>query len=190
MGLLLGFQSGPGKGGREGLEPTAAWATIVKQDALAAKQVAAELGLSTIWSWGWGTFNAAGADDDKPAAACVYLWTHDPSLCDGPSVAGAGFDASLTVGQIILPAGAQCSTDLGPLSTAAVDRLVGVTGDPTLALSAVLTGIVFERLGGSVSAADLVRAEELLVAGGFGGSLTAYEAELASRSLDRAIARR
>jgi hypothetical protein len=188
LGLLLGFQSGPGKGGREGLAPTSAWTTIVKQDALAAKHVAAELGLSTIWSWGWGTFNAAGADPDKPAAACVYLWTRNPSLCDGPSVAGEGFDPSLTVGQIILPAGAQCSTDPGVLSTAAVDRLTGVTGDTSLALSALLTGIVLERLGGAVSPADVARAEELLVAGGFGGNFAAYEAELASRGLDRTIA--
>ena len=40
--------------------------------------------IATVWSWGWGTFNAAGADPDKQAAACVFLWTRDASLCDGP----------------------------------------------------------------------------------------------------------
>ncbi len=88
LALVLGFQSGPGKGGREGLQPSHAWLEIVKQDTLAARQVASELGVGSIWSWGWGTFDAAGADVDKPRAACVYLWTRDPTLCDGPQVAG------------------------------------------------------------------------------------------------------
>src|SRR5581483_8025215 len=74
LGLMLGFQSGPGTGGREGLKPSSAWFDVVKWQALAAKEVAQELGLASVWSWGWGTFNTAGADPDKAAAACVYLW--------------------------------------------------------------------------------------------------------------------
>ena len=52
IGLVLGFQSGPGKGGREGLQPTSAWLRFVKLQTLAAKQVAGELGLGTLISWG------------------------------------------------------------------------------------------------------------------------------------------
>ena len=43
VALELQFQSAPGEGGRQGLEPTAAWLEFVKLEALAAKQVAREL---------------------------------------------------------------------------------------------------------------------------------------------------
>jgi hypothetical protein len=189
LGLLLGFQSGPGKGGREGLRPTSAWLEIVKRDALAAQQVARELGLATIWSWGWGTFNAAGADPDKPVAACVYLWARDPSLCDGLAAAGPGFDASLTEGQIMLPGGVQCSTSIGTIPLSAAEDIAGVTGDRGSALTALLTQLVYERYGAGVSRSDLDRGEAAVVDGGFGGDWQAYEAELAARGLNRKIAR-
>ena len=78
---------GRGTGGREGLEPAARWFEVAKWQALAARQVAAELGLAHIWSWGWGTYNSDGADADKPGAACVWLWARDRSLCDAPATA-------------------------------------------------------------------------------------------------------
>ena len=73
LGLMLGFQSGIGFAGREGLQPTDSWLEIVKLETLAARQVAGELGIASVWSWGWGTFDSAGADADKPIAACTYL---------------------------------------------------------------------------------------------------------------------
>ena len=76
----------------------------MKLEALAAKQVAAETKIQGVWSWGWPSFSAAGNDPDKAAAACVYLWARDPKLCDGPKLAGAAFNTSLTEGQISLPA--------------------------------------------------------------------------------------
>ena len=76
---------------------------------LAVKQVSREIPLATIWSWGWGEWAAADRDPDKPAAACVYLWTRNPSLCAGPSMAGPEFDRSLTEGQLRLPGGTQCT---------------------------------------------------------------------------------
>ena len=85
LGVVLGFQSGPGAGGREGLQPSEQWFRFTKLYTLAAKRIAAEFGIATVWSWGWGTFNTAGADPDKQAAACVFLWTRDASLCDGPA---------------------------------------------------------------------------------------------------------
>ncbi len=134
LGLMLGFQSGPGKGGREGLKPSYKWFDIVKRDALAAKQVARELPISSIWSWGWGTFDEAGADPDKPRTACVYLWTRDQGLCDAPAVAGSRFNASLLEGQIILPVGVQCRTGAGPIRSAAVDTLVPAAGSRDLSV--------------------------------------------------------
>src|SRR2546427_502620 len=71
IGFVLGFQSGPGAGGREGLQPSSAWFEFTKLYTLAAKQVAAEFGIATVWSWGWGTFNVAGADPDKQAEQAI-----------------------------------------------------------------------------------------------------------------------
>src|SRR6266511_4146375 len=84
------------------------WLETIKWQALAARQVASELRFPTIWSWGWGEWGGGSVDPDKPAAACVYLWTRNPSLCDGPKAAGPGFNTSRTDGQINLPSGVQC----------------------------------------------------------------------------------
>ena len=188
IGLLLGFQSGAGKGGREGLRPRQAWLEVVKLDALAARQVGAEEGIGSIWSWGWGTFGPGSEDRDKAAAACVYLWTRDPSLCDGLAAAGPGFDASLTEGQIALPPETHCTLEAGQIKTAVVDQLAAVTGDRRVALTALFARLVQSLAAGSVSEADTVRAEETVVAQGFGGSWEAYEAELARRGASRTIA--
>ena len=109
VALELQFQSAPGQGGRQGLQPKAAWLEIVKLEALAAKQVAADTHVEGVWSWGWPSFSVAGVDPDKQAAACVYLWARDAALCDGPAVAGADFDSSRSEGQIALPAGVRCT---------------------------------------------------------------------------------
>ncbi len=90
VALQLQFHSSPGLGARAGLEPASAWLELVKLEALAAKQVAKEFKIAGVWSWGWASFNPnATPDPDKPAAACVWLWARDPSLCDGPAAAGA-----------------------------------------------------------------------------------------------------
>jgi hypothetical protein len=189
LGLLLGFQSAQGRGGREGLEPREAWLEVVKQDVLAARTVAAELGLGSVWSWGWATFGPEGADPDKPAAACVYLWARDPSLCDGPAMAGPGFNASLTVGQLDLPPGIQCQTGAGPIRTRDVDRLAAVLGSPRDALTALLGRLVYRREGGPVTVADLEEARARVVARQFGGDAAAYASFLGQVGLDAASAR-
>ena len=189
LALVLGFQSGPGKGGREGLQPSQAWLEIVKQDTLAARQVASELGVRSIWSWGWGTFDVAGADVDKPRAACVYLWTRDPTLCDGPQVAGPGFNASLTLGQIRLPPGRQCTTEVGPIETTSVEELETAFGNRQEALTALLNRLIYLNGDADPSSADLAYAEQAVVGRGFGGDSTAYEAALAELDLSVTSAR-
>jgi hypothetical protein len=189
LGLLLGFQSTPGAGGREGLEPRAAWLEIVKQDVLAARQVVAELRLSSIWSWGWGTFGPESADPDKPRAACVYLWTRDPTFCDGIAAAGPGFNASLTAGQIILPEGVHCETGAGSITEAALEELAAVTGNRQAALTALLNRLLYLGEGVDVSPAELDHAEASLVARHFGGDAAAYQAALAGAGLSPALAR-
>jgi len=136
IGIFLGFHTNPGQGGREGLKPAAAWFDTIKWQVLAIKQVSRELQLATIWSWGWGEWAPGDRDPDKPAAACVYLWTRDHSLCAGPGMAGPGFEPSLTEGQLIFPYGVQCKTPWGELRSGEIaertvaDRL----GDEEVAL--------------------------------------------------------
>ena len=93
IGIALGFQSGAG--GRMGLA-AAPWFDIVKREALATRQVAGELSLASVWSWGWAAFPGNRADPATKRAACVYLWTREASFCNGPAAAGAGFDRSLS----------------------------------------------------------------------------------------------
>jgi hypothetical protein len=93
IGLALGFHSG--RGGRSGLSASR-WFGVVKREALAARQVAGELALDSVWSWGWARFAGMPKDPAKEAAACVYLWARNPSLCNAPTVAGRGFDSSRT----------------------------------------------------------------------------------------------
>jgi hypothetical protein len=92
VGVVLGFQKGVG--GRMGLAARP-WFDVVKLETLATKQVAGELSLASVWSWGWATFPGSRADAATERAACVYLWTRDAGLCDGPAAAGKGFDRSL-----------------------------------------------------------------------------------------------
>ena len=186
LGVVLGFQSGPGAGGREGLRPSNAWFEFAKLYTLAAKRVAAEFGLATVWTWGWGTFNVAGADPDKQATACVYLWTRDPNLCDAPAAAGADFVPSLTEGQIALPGGVQCSLDGKMMRQTDLSRLTAVTHDRGVAFT-----ILFDRLaaGGLVSVDRVRQAEQAIVDGSFAGSRPAYNAALAKAGANVYVAR-
>ena len=142
IALQLQFNTSPGLGARAGLQPASAWFEIVKLEALAAKQVVQEFKIAGIWSWGWANFNAnATPDPDKPAAACVWLWARDPTLCDGPTAAGAGFNASLTDGQVALPPTARCVLPEGTIDRRAISRLTALTGD-----SGYATSVLFEQL--------------------------------------------
>jgi hypothetical protein len=185
LGLILGFHSKPGTSGREGLQPVGAWLEFVKLNALAARQVSAELGLGSIWSWGWGTFDAAGADPDKPLAACAYLWTRDQTLCDAPS--RAPFDTSLVDGQLVLPEGIQCAFPTGLVSEAAVSRLARFAGSRRVALTALVTRRALRRAV-RVWPRDVARAERSLVTNRYGGSYARYRRALAGRGLSRADA--
>jgi hypothetical protein len=175
VALELQFQSAPGQGGRNGLQPKAAWLEIVKLQALAAKQVAAETKIQGVWSWGWPSFSVAGVDPDKPAAACVYLWARNSRLCDGPALAGAAFDASLTEGQIILPAQARCT--LGPrrILKSDVARTAQITGDRDSAATALLQREVL-RTESPVDPITVLAAEHAIVRDRFGRSVARYRA--------------
>jgi len=181
VALEMQFTSSPGLGARAGLEPADAWLEVVKLEALAAKQVASEFKLQGVWSWGWAVFSAtATPDPDKATAACVWLWVvHGESICDAPRVAGAGFDASLTEGQLTLPAGVRCTfANGGTILRNAVARLTRLTGDPGYAASVLLEEQTLAA-NTDVAPADVLSAERSVIAAGFGGSSPNFRQALA-----------
>jgi hypothetical protein len=188
LGIVLGFQSAPGAGGREGLRPAQAWFEVVKWQVLSARQVAREHRVGTVWSWGWAAYSARGEDPDKSAAACVYLWTRAPAFCNGPRAAGPGWNASRQDGQIILPATQKCRVGRRGLSAASVAALHRVTGDRDVALSVLLARLV-ESDQARVGAARVLAAERAVVAARFGGSRGAYVAALRRAGATVSVAR-
>jgi hypothetical protein len=189
LGFVLGFQSGAGAGGREGLQPSSSWFEFAKLYTLAAKRIAAEFHVATVWTWGWGTFNTAGADADKPAAACVYLWTRDPSLCDGPAAAGKSFEDSLTEGQLdALSKGVQCSLDGRVMYQSDLSRMAAVTRDRDVAFTILFDRLV-ARAFGRASPTAIAEAEQAIVDGSFVGSRKAYRRSLARGHANTVVAR-
>jgi hypothetical protein len=188
VALELQFQSAAGQGGRQGLQPKAAWLEIVKLEALAAGQVAADMKISGIWSWGWPSFSVAGDDPDKPAAACVYLWARDRQLCDAPQLAGVPFDTSLTEGQIALPGGVRCALGKQRILKADVARAAALTGDLGSAASALLQRAVL-RAQEPVDPVTVLSAERAIVRDRFERSVTRYRAALAAAHVSVSDAR-
>jgi hypothetical protein len=185
---MLGFMSTTTlKVGRDGLQPAQAWFDVVKWQALAARQVAQELRFSTIWSWGWKSYS--GPDDpDFGRAACVWLWTRAPALCNGPGAAGRGWNTSTTEGQLVFPPGTQCTVGNARVTDASISRLEALTDDREVAYSAAFARTVESGIV-HVSPSDVTRAERALIANRFGGSRRAYKAAVARAHVSVAIVR-
>ena len=177
VGLMISFATTQGFGGRSGLQPAEAWYEVSKWQSLAAQQVAAETGIASVWSWGWGEWNAAEQDPDKPYALCSWLWARSPALCDAPK-AISGFNASLVQGQLsVLRSGTQCLVGLQTLPTSAIDQLSQVTGDRETAYSALYERLV-ENAAFPVQPADVLAAERAVIRQEFRGSRALYVAAL------------
>jgi hypothetical protein len=188
IGVMIGFQTGAGAGGREGLKPRSRWFDVAKWQAFAAQQVARELHFAHVWSWGWAQRNARSADPDKTYAACVWLWARDPALCDAPGILGRELDPDRRAGQIDLPAGVRCVYGETPVTAANVATLAKVTGDRELALTALISRLI-ERDRTSVAPSEIIAAERRIVASRFRGSGSAYRAALAEAGATVAVAR-
>ncbi len=188
LGLMLGFQSERGFGGREGTAPASAWFEVVKLETLAARTVAGETGISTVWAWGWGTFGASGNDPDKWIAACSWLWTRDHALCDAPAAAGADFDTDLSAGQIVLPPGQQCSIGGDAITTAEIDALARLTGDRDVAFTALLQRLVQRSATSAIPDSVVADAEKAIILTRFRGVRTLYEQALARAGIGDAVA--
>ena len=188
VGLMIGFQTGAGAGGREGLQPRSRWFDVAKWQAFAAEQVSRELHLTHVWSWGWAQRNERSNDPDKTYAACVWLWARDPGLCDAPDLLGEELDSDRRTGQIDLPAGVRCVYDGNPLTASGVAALAKMTGDRELALTALVVRAV-ERERSEVDTSQILAMERRVVASRFGGSVASYRAALAEIGASLAVAR-
>jgi len=188
IGLMIGFQTGPGVGGREGLKPRSRWFDVAKWSAFASGRVARELGLAHVWSWGWAQRNARSNDPDKTYAACVWLWARNPGLCDAPAELGRELDADRRTGQLNLPRSTRCLYGSSTLTASEVASLSRLTGDRELSLTALVVRAV-ERERTRISPTDVLAAERRLVASRFGGSTRAYRSALADVRATPAVAR-
>jgi len=189
VGLMLSFATTKGFGGRSGLQPDGAWYEVAKWQSLAAQQVAAETGIASVWSWGWGQWNPAEQDPAKAYALCAWLWTRSPALCNAPKAIGAGFDLSRTTGQLTaLTPGEQCVIGKQALSNDAVQRLQLVTGGRDTAYSALYERFV-ESGRVPVPGSEVLAAERAVVAQEFEGSRSAYLAALTRAHASVDIAR-
>jgi len=183
VGIMLGFQAS-----NRGTMDAVDWFEHVKLQALAANQVARETGIGSVWSWGWQARNVAQADPDKEVGACVWLWTRNPRLCNGPLAAGPDFETSLTQGQITLPRGVRCAIGGRVVTHSGVGQLTRVTGDSGIAFSAAYARAVLADLV-RVDRADVLAAERAIIAARFRGSRSAYRAALARHRATEALAR-
>jgi hypothetical protein len=178
VGLMLSFLSHKGVGGRNGLRPASAWYQVVKWEALAVKHVAKEVGLGSVFSWGWQEWNKREMDPDKPKAACVWLWARTRRLCNAPRMLGKQFDRSLSAGQIVLPHGAVCRVEgIGTVGGGALGSLEALTGDRDAAMSALFERSV-EASERPVSRRAVRAAQREVIRISFHGRKSAYLAAL------------
>jgi hypothetical protein len=185
---MIGFQTGTGVGGREGLQPRSHWFEVTKLQAFAAGTVARELRLAHVWSWGWAMRNARSNDPDKTYAACVWLWTRDPGLCDAPGILGPELDTDRQAGQIDLPVGVRCLYRGTAFRSSDVAALARVTGDTESAVTALVSRAL-ERERTDVTAAQILATERNIVAARFGGDRAEYVATLVRAHATTALAR-
>jgi hypothetical protein len=189
LGLMISFASSKGFGGRSGLQPESAWYQVAKWQSLAAQQVAAETGIASVWSWGWGQWSANEQDPAKAYALCAWLWTRSPDLCNAPKAIGSDFDTARTTGQLsTLVSGEQCVMGEKVLSNDAIQRLQLVTGERDTAYSAL-----YERLVESgrvpVPGQAVLAAERAVIAQEFEGNRAAYLSALRQAHASVDIAR-
>jgi hypothetical protein len=185
---MIGFQTGAGAGGREGLRPRSRWFSVAKWHALAAEQVARELDLAHVWSWGWAQRDERSNDPDKTYTACVWLWARDASLCGAPAILGNELDADLSTGQLDLPVGVRCVYGSTPLTSASVATLARVTGDRELALTALVSRAI-ERARVRVSPDEVLVTERRIVGSRFAGNAGAFRAALSEAGASATVAR-
>ena len=178
LGLMLSFLSHKGVGGRNGLEPASAWYQVVKWEALSVKHVAKEVGLGSVFSWGWQSGTSREMDPDKPKAACVWLWaTHAEAL--QRAAHAREVLRPLPDRRADQPAARRRLPRRGyrHLGAGAVGSLQGLTGDRDAALSALFERVV-EASERPVSRHAVLAAQREVIRDSFHGKRSAYLAAL------------
>ena len=189
VALELQFQSAPGTGGREGLQPRCEVAR--DREAAGARRPAGDEGAADALDLvvGLGDVQHGRDRPDKGEAVCVYLWARDQKLCSGPGAAGPAMDASLTVGQLdqLRPAwSASCLP--GRSARARSRRSHGRSATADIAASVVLERLVLQQEV-KLDAHAVLAAELAFVDDHFRGSVPAYLAALRRIRLTRTAAR-
>jgi hypothetical protein len=149
---------------------------------------ARELGLGTVWSWGWATWTAGESDPDKPTDACVYLWTRNPKLCNAPRKAGPALNTDLTEGQLIFPPGSRCTVYGHPVRWDVASSISRVTQDPQPGFTAAYSRAVASSYA-HVTTTAILNAEKAVIGLHFQGSRAAYVAALRRDRANVGIAR-
>jgi hypothetical protein len=165
QGLMLGFQSG-GVYGRNGLATRALWLRFIALKTAAARQVAREHGIATVWSWGWGTFNARGADPDKPLAACVYLWVRAKGFCPAPRRAGGALGPVVRYLYDPLPQNLRCFLNNRQTHWGLMERSRSLAGDSAVIANALASEAAIRRAFPLTKRSIAARERTLLSRGG------------------------
>ena len=190
LGMMLTFSSTPKAGGREGLQPLSKWLDVVKWEAIAARQVAGELHLASIWSWGWAAFNPAGNDPDKPNGRVRVALDAGPLALRRAGARGEGLRPVARRRRTPCRPG-RCACSVRPGSSRSdVSALNRLTGNRDLAYSAELQHAVLAAGCRSTDRRPSPQAEVDTILDHFGGSRSAYLAALVRAKATPALARR
>ena len=181
---MLGFQSGPDQGGREGLQPLAAWLQVVKLQALASYQVALDTQLQSVWSWGWGTFNTVRRRQGQAGRGLRLPVGPEPrALPAGANARRAGLRPVALGRPDPLPPNILCNFQGGQLTVSDRDAASRLAGGPVRALTALLERSILTTAAPAVTSNDVRKAERGIIAVRFNGDRQAFLDALARKGL-------
>ena len=185
VALELQFQSAPGTGGREGLQPRSKWLEIVKLEALAVRQVTEELKTHSIWSWGLGDVQRGGHRPRQERGGLRLPVGARPESLQRSRCRGTGL-RSVAHRRPAEPAGGRPvrAARPGRSGRSPSTRFARAIGDRDIAASLVLERLVLQQEV-SLDARAVLAAELAFVDDHFRGNLAAYLAALQKISLSR-----
>ena len=193
LGIALGFHSGGGQGagGRQGLQPREAWLRVVKWEALAAKQVAADTKLGSVWSWGWGTFGAGERRSGQARRRVrLPLGTRPVALRRPGRRRARASTRRSSRDRSSCPPAILCGLSGGSRIPAAdVTRLTALTHDRHAAIDALFARLVL-RSTATVTNAQVLAVERQAIARDFGGNRAAYLSRAHRRQAQRSASPR
>ena len=139
IGIMIGFQTGPGTGGREGLKPRSRWFDVDEVAGTCRSSGRARVQARACLVVGLGATGRAieRSRQDVRARACGCGLATRAFVTLRP-ILGHELDPDLKTGQLSLPAGTRCIYGSTPLTASSVASLAKVTKDRELALTALV----------------------------------------------------